>query len=230
MPQHPGLRKDGALYLREHVKRVLAYCKNIDRIVVASPWGDGFYKGYEEYLEELERLREMNGITIEVFRRENVGLSYGSFNDVFGKYRTAFDYYFVAEDDYLPAVPEFDRILLGMIEGLPKCGFLCGLVWPVRDYAYGCAAIFLGLMRAAALDEIWRKNGCLVKLSDPTSYGEAERSGQIGMSTAVVGAGYTIEDWTKSHSSLYLRESAVEVYGDPKLPPLYVPAQSTSSP
>jgi hypothetical protein len=226
MPQHPNLKKDGALYLREHAKKVLLYCKNINHIVVASPRGAGFYQGYEEYLEELERLREVNGVTIEVFRRENVGFSYGSFNDVFGKYRTKFDYYFVAEDDYLPAVPDFDQILLCMIKGLPKCGFLCGLVWPVKDYAYGCAAIFLGLMRSEALEKIWLRNGCLVRLSNPTSYGEAERRGQVGLSNAIVNAGYTIEDWTKNYSSLYLRESAVEVYGDPKLPPLYVPAQT----
>jgi hypothetical protein len=225
MPQHPDLEKDGALYLREHVKRVLSYCKSINHIVVASPRGF-FYKGYEEYLAELEGLREVNGVTIEVFRRENVGFSYGSFSDVFGKHRTQFNYYFIAEDDYLPAVQDFDQILLRMIDRLPKCGFLCGLVWPVKDYAYGCAAIFLGLMRAEALEKIWLRNRCLVKLSNPTSYGEAERRGQVGLSEAIVNAGYTIEDWTKSYSSLFLRMSTVEVYGDPKLPPLYVPAQT----
>jgi len=216
--QHPRLVVDGALYLREHVKRVLAFCKGIDQLVVASPMGNGFHKGYEEYLAELGKLREVNGIPIEVFRRDNTGLSFGAYNDIFGKYRTKFDYYLVAEDDYIPMIPGFDQILFRMIEGLPKCGFLCGLASPG-------AGIFMGIIRAIALEKIWVKNGCLARFSGCT-YHEAEQSGQIGMSMSILDAGYDIVDWTKTYSSPFWNCASIRTFGDPKLPSLFVPAQT----
>ena len=225
-PDPQGIQRKGDFFVREHVARISA-CKNIDRIVVASPLCDRPRKDYEEYILSLESAKEINGIPIEVLRRPNIGLSYGSYNDAYGKYRTAYDYYFVAEDDYLPALPGFDGILLEMIGKFPRCGFLCSLNWPNRN-APDHAGIFLGLIRAEALEKIWEKKGNLASF-EGGGYGEAEHTGQIRMSWAIVEAGYEIRDWTASYSSPYWHETGLKVYGNPKLPPLYVPGQTVKA-
>lgn len=222
---NPKALTDGAFYLREHIQHLGTLCRNIDRIVVAAPKCPGPIKGYEEYLKDLEAKGRAGAIPVEVFRRPNIGLAYGSYNDVYGRYRTQFDHYFIAEDDYIPILPGFDGILLEMMKDAPTCGFLCGLVWPVEGYAYGCAAIFLGIMRTAALEKIWLKQGCLARFGG-CEYLEAEEVGQIGISRAIVNAGYEIHDWTKHYSSPFWYDGVVKVFGDPGLAPLYVLGQT----
>lgn len=224
-PQHPRLHADGGLYVRENVIRALSLGRGLDRIVIAAPEGHGFYRGYEESLTQLPEIGAHMGKSVEVLRRPNIGLSYGSLNDVYGKYMTSFDYYIFTEDDYWPATFDFDEILVRMIEERPKCGFLCGLLWEVKDYAQGCAAIFVGIFRSKALEAVWNSRGCLARFQG-NDYGEAEHAGQIGISTSLVQAGYAIEDWTKHYSSPFHKETGVVVYGDPKAPALFIPAQT----
>lgn len=221
---NPKALADGAFYLREHIGK-LASCKNIDRIVVAAPKCPNPTKGYEEYLRELEARGKTGLIPVEVFRRANIGLAYGSYNDVYGRYRTQFDSYFVAEDDYIPAVPGLDGILLGMMKASPKCGFLCGLVWPVKGDYYGCAAIFLGVLRTATLEKIWARQKCLARFTG-CEYLEAEEVGQLGISRAITAAGYEIQDWTARYSSPFWYDGVVKVFGNPALPPLYALGQT----
>lgn len=222
---NPKALTDGAFYLREHVRRLGALCRNIDRIVITVPRCPSPIKGYEEYLKGLETVGKTGSIPVEVFRRPNIGLAYGSYNDVYGKYRTKFDHYFVAEDDYIPDLPGFDGVLAGMMKSSPRCGFLCGLVWPVQGPYHGCAAIFLGLLRTATLERIWTRQGCLARFAG-NEYLEAEETGQLGISRSITGAGYEIQDWTTRYSSPFWYDGFVKVFGDPKLPPVYVLGQT----
>ena len=217
---------DGAFYLRAHVGRLASLCKNIDRIIVAAPKCPSPIRGYEEYLRELEAQGKAGTTPIEVFRRPNIGLAYGSYNDVYGRYRTRFDYYFVAEDDYIPALPGFDGILLERMKKSPKCGFLCGLNWMRGSRVH--AGIFLGVLRAAALEKIWLRQGCLAQFTG-SEYLEAEEVGQVGISWAVVDSGYEVLDWTQHYSSPFWYNGVVKIFGDPKLPPLYVLGQTFKS-
>lgn len=224
-PDHAEMKKDGALYLREHVYRAAALCERIDRIVVACPHGSAFYPGYEAYVDKLEAEGKVLDVTVEIFRRKNVGMSYGALSDVYGKYRTTFDYYIVAEDDYLPAMKDLDTILMGMIESAPRCGFLCGLIWTANGKIAPHAGIFLGIIRSQALEKVWLRNGSLCKFTE-NNYSEAEVSGQVGLSQAIVDAGFPLLDWLKTNKSVFFEAKGVTTFGNAKNKAFFLPAQS----
>lgn len=226
-PDPMAPERDRTFFLREHLARIRD-CKRIDRIIVASPKCVIPHKGYEEYLRSLESAHELNGIPLEILRRPNIGMSYGSYNDVYGKYRTSFDYYFVAEDDYLPALPGFDGILLDRLAKSPSCGFLCALSWP-NPGAPPHAGIFVGVIRAEVLEKIWVKNGGCLARFEGHDYGEAEHIGQIGISWEIIRAGYELADWTDAYSAPFWWEQGLKVFGNPALPPVYIPGQTLNA-
>lgn len=219
------MKTDGALYLREHLHRAAALCGRIDRIIVACPKGYTFYPGYEAYVKKIETEGKVLGVPVEIFRRKNVGMSYGALSDIYGKYRTNFDYYIVAEDDYLPALKDLDAILLGMIGKIPECGFLCGLVWTSNGKAPPHAGIFLGIMRSQALEKVWLKNGSLCRFAGG-NYGEAEITGQVGLSSSILLTGFSIQDWLKTHKSVFFEAKGITTFGNAQAPAFFLPAQS----
>lgn len=176
-------------------------------------------------MNKLQKVGQVLGVPVEIFHRKNVGMSYGALSDVYGKYRTSFDYYIVAEDDYLPSLKDLDTVLLGMIENSPQCGFLCGLVWTARGIMIPHAGIFLGIMRSMALEKVWLKNGSLCRFSGG-NYGEAELVGQVGLSSSILLAGFSIQDWLKTHKSVFFDVKGMTTFGNAQAPAFFVPAQS----
>ena len=205
----------GLSYLRRQVNAVeelshdLALCLFVDNQFGSCP----------EYEEELALLEGREGFA--VMRRPNIGLSYGARSDVFIRHRSAFDYYIVVEDDYVPVQEGFDQILVDLIEQAgPRCGFLGGCLgggpgtsWPVH------MAVSIGIMRAAAMEEILASRGCLpFVVANGYDGGEAS---QIMQSQAFVVAGWALNDWLAHYSTPYIDPSGNRcVYGDGK-PPLF---------
>jgi hypothetical protein len=213
----------GALYLREHVKRA-SRLKGVEKVVIAAPTGQNFRPGYEEFLTQQEISKVSGPVPVEIMRRKNIGMSYGSLNDVYKRYRLQYDYYLFVEDDYLPVSSNVAVELLALMEKLPSCGFLCGLIWTNNNTLPSHAGIFLGLLRASALEAVYKQTRRLARFTNG-GYWEGEYNGQVGMSQAILKAGFTLVDWLKTHRSVFLDRTVVKIFGDPKNPAFFVPAQ-----
>lgn len=119
-------------------------------------------------------------------------MSYGAFSALYSrdyKENDLYEYYFFAEDDYVPLIPTFDTIFLGYFKD--NIGFVCGKY--SNNHTQPHASIFWGLIKNGVLEKICLKYGNLVQIED-SSYGSAERVGQIGLSQKIEEVGYGIFD------------------------------------
>lgn len=191
-------------YINEHLKRIRDLKSTyVNQITIAIPENPVEPSYYRDKIPS-----SINGIPVIIFERPNMGLSYGSFSDVYSRYSNDFDYYILMEDDYVFAMDNYDGILLkAMMDnfhmiaspknkwnyamqnlGKPtKCGFVCGY------YTLSHAAIFLGLADSSAMAKVWTLYNKLPHGEDNT-YSSNELQGQVGQSTGYLHAGYVVRD------------------------------------
>ena len=80
-------------------------------------------ENYKQFVNNIPK--EINGIPIEVLRRENKGRMFGVWFHVCKTYGNKFDHYFVTEDDYAPVSDDFVEPFLSAFKKEKKCGFMC---------------------------------------------------------------------------------------------------------
>lgn len=190
---------DRTFYLREHLDNLRKYKHNLGQITIVIPDNPDEPKEYTDFVSTIEpRIQET---PVVVMRRPNIGLSYGSLSDAYGKYRTAFSHYLFQEDDVVYTQDNFDDKWMRMLNEYPDCGFMCGVAVDMfaRHAGMGC-----GIMKAEALEKVWQKDGRL-PYAISSGYGENEQQGQVGLSQAIINAGYTIEDMGKYYRGGFRR-------------------------
>lgn len=127
--------------------------------------------------------------------RENYGMSYGAWSDVFKKYQDKFDYYIFNEDDYFFVEDNWDDYLIKKFNSLDGCGYLCmvsreGQEW--CDYKKH-AGHSTGISSYEVLNKVYEKYGELPH-SKKDDYFSVEKLGQVNQSHAVIEVGYEIYD------------------------------------
>jgi len=158
--------QEGPEYIKTHINLLNKLENHIAQVTLVSPpYIDGLslHKKFETLLSELDGTTLENGTPIVVLgRASNDNISYGSFSDAYGLYRQQFDYYIWMEDDYIPARPNFDTILVDILEE-KQCHYLCMLV------STSCckdniphAGVTVGISKSSALEIIWEKYGSLL--------------------------------------------------------------------
>lgn len=197
----PRRDKDPAIYLRSNIASLRRLAHDLSQITVVIPENPSEPKAFASYVEQIPA--HIGSTKVVVVRRPNVGMSYGSFSDVYGMYRTTFDYYFFVEDDYVFAVDHFDRLHIEELEKYPKCGYVCGVAMEAGFPLH--AAMSVGCFRTKALERVYLMNGC-VPHSPTSEYRDNEARGQIGQSQALVRTGYTLRDWSGKYR-VYFREA-----------------------
>lgn len=197
----PDLRRqiDPSFYLRKHIQSLHKLKHSLDQITIVIPENPTEPEFFREYLRSVPA--QIQDTPVVIMERPNVGLSYGSLSDCYARYRTAFDFYFFMEDDYVFKQPEFDRLHLQEMLAHPDCGYLCGLAWTVPHQPLH-AGIANGLMRGAALEKIFVADG-LIPHARNTDYGAAEVVGQIGQSKAIIAHGYSLRDWSTKYRVVF---------------------------
>lgn len=199
----------------------------ISDVIVVAPEGENLHKGY------LRTLRELESRGIRLLRRENNGLSYGSFSDAYGAFREELDvdYWIFVEDDWTFLKDDFDQELVEMLE-LLEAGYLCGLVDRIGRHNVLHAAISNGIAASEVLERVWEHNGGRFPYTDTRGrkayYGQG---GQVKFSYAFVSAGYSIADVTQfGYRAPFWQVRRVEIFDPERDEAFMAPVQMFENP
>ena len=82
---------DRLSYVKEHVKSLQEFKHNLDKIIFV-------FNLDPEHIELFQQTKDIipskiQNTEVEIIVRENYGMSYAAFNEVFKKYKDNFDYY-----------------------------------------------------------------------------------------------------------------------------------------
>jgi hypothetical protein len=182
---------DRLCYLKSQIETLEKYKHSLSKIVFTF----NIEPEHQEYFTEAMKIipEKVQNTNIEINVRENIGMSYGAFSDVFKKYQGEYDYYIFNEDDYVIVDDNFDDYLVNKYESLPNCGYLCGLV---REKCHGevnrHAGLPSGISSYECLSKIFNKYNELPHSKDKDYYSNEE--GQAKFTGASKEFGYEIYD------------------------------------
>lgn len=207
-------------YLKQHVDQLKAIGWP-SHVTIVAPIGDGAPMAYYDALSEAE------GLGAVVLRRENQGLSYGSWNYAWKEYRgSGFDWWIFIEDDYVPMVHnfEFEMVRLYGRYMEPRGGYLCGIVLGVPEVRH--AALSYGITEQRCLDRIDAKYGEL-----PHAKGDLPaQGGQVGFSHCFLETEMDIRDIGCEYRALYVQKGGIRVFFEENEKELIRPLQASLVP
>jgi len=186
-------KKDHLCFLKKHIEILSSVPHNLDKIIFNFNVDPCHY----EYLNLALSLipKKINNSEIEIYIRENAGISYGAFSDNFGRNKENFDYFIFNEDDYFPVENNWDEYLIRKFNSLPSAGYLCVMQrdedeW--NNYKIHAGYCF-GVFSSVALNEVWKKYGCIPHSRENNLY-ETQESAQIDFTHSVCEVGFRIYD------------------------------------
>jgi hypothetical protein len=118
-----------------------------------------------QYIGEIFKLvpKSIQGSDIVINIRENYGISYGAWSDIFEKYKSEYDYYIFSEDDYFFIEDNWDDYLIRKHNSYDDCGYLCMVIrephsW--NDYRK-IAGSSVGIASSENLMKVFKQKGRL---------------------------------------------------------------------
>jgi len=193
-------------------------------VVVVVPACDISSPGWQELILSLP------GRGVRVLRRENSGLSYGSFSYAYGELRAELDvdYWIFMEDDWVSLEPGFDARLMDMFERGGDTGYLCGLAMsgsPGSPRQYH-AAISVGITSGAAVARVWDKRGVIPHTPTKGFKQYYQQGGQVKWGRAWMDVGYRLRDVTEYGwgALFWCSKNRLEVFF-PDRPSFFTPIQ-----
>jgi hypothetical protein len=163
---------------------------------------------YYQYLTEIFRIipKKIKNSKVEVTFRENIGMSYGAFSDIFKSNLSRYDYYIFNEDDYVFINPNWDTYLVNKFESIKNCGYLSMIV-SSEDSGYPKhASHSSGISSYKILKQVLDKFGELPHSKNNT-YSNNEWEGQIRQTNEIVKLGYDIFDVRDDYKVLFLNHN-----------------------
>lgn len=152
------------------------------------------FLGESNYYWDVSGSRDAFRCPVEILDIQDHCFSYSSWVQAVVRWRAAFDYYILMEDDYYPSHPQFvERLIFEHTRKLPRGGFLCG-------FATDHAASSNGIVDSATVVQ------CIDALADPVS---AAGGGQREF--ARVFCADRIADYTDRYRSLFKSNDVVEL-------------------
>ena len=115
--------EDKLYYLKQQIYFLEIYKHNLSKIV----FNFNIIPEQYHFIPEIFKLtpKQIQGAEVEINLRENYGISYGAFSDIFSKYKTQYDYYVFNEDDYVWTQDNWDKYLVNKYNSYNDCGYLC---------------------------------------------------------------------------------------------------------
>jgi hypothetical protein len=185
---------DKLYFLKTQIELLSKYKTSLSKIIFSFNIRQEDYPRVSEIFEITPKF--IQGIPVEINFRENFGMSYGAWSDIFGKYKEKYDYYIFNEDDYFFVQDDWDSYLINKFNSFGNCGYLCMVS---RDGSYEwCsykkhAGHSTGISSFEVLNKVYEKYGELPHAKE-NDYLAIEQLGQINQSYAVIEVGYDIYD------------------------------------
>ena len=225
-PRRNDRHPDGSFYLRTHLAVLAALRHNLAQVTVVIPDNPNQPTGVDAFIDSLHGSR-LCGTPVVVLRRENVGLSYGSFAFAYETFGGAFDYYLFVEDDYLFVRDDFDQTLIDLFREIPECGYLCGLTQEQNGKPF--AGISNGLTSKEILAHVRERHGKIP--FGPTAQEEYRSVSHVVFTTSIRDLGYRISDTTGHFLTPYFdsRTQTIREFAPERREYLIVPTQMIAS-
>lgn len=179
----------------------------------------------QEIIErEIEKRDKDIKFKYEVFCRLNRGTSYGAWDAVIKKNLDYFDYYFVIEDDFVPATNNFYQPFIDRCTD--KVAYVC--MYANKDWTHmgvPHAAIPHGIIRGDACKHVYTEQNNLLKIYTHENSYNVYYKIQVEFFEYFIKQGYVISDILDSYSSPYMdsRDQSTTIYGNPSNPVLIKP-------
>ena len=159
-----------------------------------------------KFIENINNQKIKRGKII-AYTRENFGLSFGSYNDAFKKFKKDYDYFLFTEDDWIIFKDNYLKIGIDILNKNPKAGMVSyvGVTkinkkkWNElglkKETAYGCHG-GVGLSSTKILSIVEKKYGCLPHYTK-NDYRKSITYGEIRFPNSFIQIGYNLVDLPK---------------------------------
>ena len=225
---------DRLLYLKLQIESLIKYDHNLSKII----FNFNFRKEDIKYLNDIIKLtpKEIKGTPVELFFRENKGMSYGAWSDTFIRYQNEFDYYIFNEDDYFINDHNFDQYLVNTFNQYKNCGYLCAVTYEGSRYPKHAANSF-GISSFKVLNKVYKKHnripGEMNDYSQNHIGGEFHINGQVAHTQSIISLGYDIYDIREKYRVLHSMGTSTsnnffELYFNWNIPHLILPATAVT--
>ncbi len=176
-----------------------------DLIIVNADIGSD--KG-NKFIEEINN-KKINGGKIISYTRNNYGLSYGSYNDAFLKFKNDYEYFLFTEDDWLIINDNYLKVGIDILNSDKKYGMIPYVNvtkihkshWKNlnlnKKNAIGCHG-GVGLSSTKILNMVVEQYGCLPHNKDD-DYTKSVANGEIKFPNSIVKLGYKLVNLPKEH-------------------------------
>jgi len=193
---------DRLCFVRKQIETLTEFKHNLSKIIFNFNLDLEHYSYFNEALEIIPQ--QIQNSKVEINIRENKGMSYGAWSDLFGKNRDKFDYFIFNEDDYFFIEDNFDSTLIRKFNSHPDCGYLCMIVRASKNWNNNLthAGHSTGISSNEILKKIYLKYGELPH-GNTSDYSENEKNGQIAQSNIFVKEGYKLYDIRDEYKVLF---------------------------
>jgi hypothetical protein len=194
---------DRLCFVRKQIEILTEFKHNLSKIIFNFNLEPEHYSYFNEALKIIPQ--QIQNSEVEINIRENKGMSYGAWSDLFGKNRDKFNYFIFNEDDYFFIEDNFDSTLVRKFNSYPNCGYLCMIVRPSESWNnyQSHAGHSSGISSNKILSEIYLKYGELPH-GISSEYEENEINGQVKQSYAFVKEGYKLYDIRDEYRVLFI--------------------------
>jgi hypothetical protein len=193
--------KDRLFFLKKQIKSLEQLDQNIDVIIFNFNITTSHYKHIKDIFEIVPK--KIKNSKIEINFRENYGMSYGAFSDVFKHNLDRFDYYIFNEDDYVFTQHNWDKYLVEKFQSLKNCGYLSMAVTDKDSIYPKHASHSTGITSYEVLKKLFDKFGELPH-SKGNNYGDNEHLGQVKQTNEIYNLGYELYDLKDDFQILFL--------------------------
>lgn len=189
-------------YLKQHILKLSTLKHNLTQVTIVKP----IFPGVDDSYYDIGNLVDEIGCDVVILdRHSNMGESYGQLFYAYHTYGSEFDYYIFCEDDYLPHIDNFDKLLL---ERENPEGYLCSFCGVNEKYPNGGCSISNGLISTFNMVKIHEIN------PDPIAKinGSNGNFCHINFADLLIECGLNFKDFATEFSVPYFGTSVIE-YG-----------------
>lgn len=184
---------DRICFVRKQIEFLERYSHELGKIV----FNFNVEPKHYNYLSEIIRITPnfIQSTPVEINIRENKGMSYGAWSDIYLKYKDQFGYFIFNEDDYFFCQNNWDKYLVDKYNSYHDAGYLCMVMrephhWNEYKKHTGHAT---SISSNDVLSKVVEKYGCLPH-STLSDYNSNENEGQKNQSFSAIELGYNIYD------------------------------------
>lgn len=175
---------------------IFIFNKSRDRNI----YSDSRYREFVSYMEDQNNTNSYNG-KIYFFTRENVGISYGGFSEVFDSLKYRYDYWYFNEDDYVIDTPNrLSSDIKRLADNFEPVGYVASSgvcqEYPATEYPthvhFGMGLSSRNVLKLVCANSL---TGKLPYFDDKRKHDDVsdhERYGEIPFTNAIYNLGYDL--------------------------------------